>query len=63
MRKNLTRERLLDLACQLEGIIKELSEASEAPAPRSARQREREQRVAYHFNKIQSKIEAKKRMV
>lgn len=60
--KDLTRERLLDIASQLEGIVRELPEASEAPRS-NGRRNLKAGRVAKHYNKIQSKIEAKKRMV
>lgn len=53
--KNITRERLLDIASQLEGIIKELSEASEALEPRKRRDLKSE-RVAKHYNRIKSKM-------
>lgn len=55
--KRITRERLIDLASQLEGIMRELLEASEAPAPNpNGRRNLKDQRLARHMNNFQKKI-------
>ena len=54
--KRITRERLIDLASQLEGIMRELLEASEAPAPNpNGRRNLKDQRIARHLNNIQKR--------
>lgn len=54
---DITRERLIDLASQLEGIMRELLEASEAPAPNPSKRRDlRAERIARHMNNFQKKI-------
>ena len=60
--KRITRERLIDLASQLEGIMRELLEASEAPAPNPKKRRDlRAERLARHMNNLQKKINKKQR--
>jgi DNA-binding transcriptional MerR regulator len=61
MKTKLTRQRLLELGCSLNGIIQELLEASEAPEqnPRK-RQNKKDARVAKYINKLQSKIKSLK---
>lgn len=55
--KNITRERLLDLTSQLEGIVRELLESTDTPSPAPRKRRNlKDQRVAKHFNKIQKRI-------
>jgi len=54
---DITRERLIDLASQLEGIMRELLEASEAPAPNPNKRRNlKAERIARHMNNFQKKI-------
>lgn len=54
--KRITRERLIDLASQLEGIMRELLEASEAPASNpNGRRNLKDQRIARHLNNIQKR--------
>lgn len=55
--KRITRERLIDLASQLEGIMRELLEASEAPAHNPNKRRDlKSERIARHMNNFQKKI-------
>ena len=59
--KKITRERLIDLASQLNGIMQELLEASEAPAPNPNKRRDlKAERVAKYYNLIQKKLFQKK---
>jgi hypothetical protein len=57
MDKNeITRKRLLELGCSLNGIIQELLEASEAPVPNPRKRRNlKAQRVAKYLNKLDKK--------
>lgn len=50
---SITRERLIDLASQLDGIMRELMEASEAPAPQSKKRDLKAERIARHINNLQ----------
>lgn len=55
-KKEITRERLLELGCSLNGIIQELLEASEAPAPNPRKRRNlKAQRVAKYLNKLDAR--------
>lgn len=56
MKKELTRERLLELGGSLNGIIQELLEASEVPAPNPKKRRNLKQaRVAKYLNMLDAK--------
>lgn len=60
MRKELTRERLLELGGSLNGIIQELLEASEVPVPNPRKRKNLKQaRVAKYLNMIDAKIAKK----
>ena len=53
---SITRERLIDLTSQLEGIMRELLEASDAPAPNPCTRRNlKDQRIAKHMNNLQKR--------
>lgn len=55
-KKEITRKRLLELGCSLNGIIQELLEASDTPAPNPRKRRNlKAQRVAKYLNKLDSK--------
>lgn len=55
--KKITRERLIDIASQLEGITRELLEASDTPAVKPNKRRNlRDQRLARQYNLFQKKI-------
>ncbi len=53
---NITRERLLELGCSLNGIIQELLESSETPVPNPRKRRNlKDARVAKYLNKLEGR--------
>lgn len=57
----ITAERLLELGGSLEGIIKELSEALDAPIPNpKTRVNQKQQRVAHYLNLLDNRAAKRK---